>query len=414
MSKQIPEIRFKGFDEEWEQRKLGKVASLQNGYAFKSDFFIDEPSNYVVLTPGSVHVGGGFQHGKGRFYNINGEFPEKFIFKPGDIFLTMTDLTPTAQALGYPAVVPDDGLVYLHNQRLGKLTSFKVDKSFLLQLLRTDNYHNEIASTASGTTVRHSSSKKILSYVLSIPARQEQTKIGKFLSQLDQTISLHQRQLESTKKLKKSMLQKMFPKNDERVPEIRFPGFTDDWEQRKLGEVAEIIGGGTPSTSNEEYWNGEIDWYSPAEIGDQIYVSGSKKHISEVGLQKSSAKILPVGTVLFTSRAGIGNTAILAKEGATNQGFQSILPKEGVLNSYFVYSRTQELKRYGEVNGAGSTFVEVSGKQMAQMPIRIPRIEEQQQIGTFFQQLDATITLHQRQLDNLKNVKKSLLQKMFI
>ncbi|EGP5570220.1 restriction endonuclease subunit S [Enterococcus faecium] len=200
--------------------------------------------------------------------------------------------------------------------------------------------------------------------------------------------------------------------NDAR-PEIRFPGFTDDWEQRKLGEVADIIGGGTPNTNNPEYWNGDIDWYAPAEIGKQIYVKNSQKKISQLGLQKSSAKILPIGTVLFTSRAGIGNTAILAKEGTTNQGFQSIVPHENKLDSYFIFSRTHELKRYGEVTGAGSTFAEVSGKQMAKMPILIPYIDEQQKIGIFFKKLDDTITLHQRKLDLLKETKKGFLQKMF-
>ncbi|EGP5691059.1 restriction endonuclease subunit S [Enterococcus faecium] len=201
--------------------------------------------------------------------------------------------------------------------------------------------------------------------------------------------------------------------NNDAQPEIRFPGFTDDWEQRKLGEVADIIGGGTPNTNNPEYWNGDIDWYAPAEIGKQIYVKNSQKKISQLGLQKSSAKILPIGTVLFTSRAGIGNTAILAKEGTTNQGFQSIVPHENKLDSYFIFSRTHELKRYGEVTGAGSTFAEVSGKQMAKMPILIPYIDEQQKIGIFFKKLDDTITLHQRKLDLLKETKKGFLQKMF-
>ena len=168
------------------------------------------------------------------------------------------------------------------------------------------------------------------------------------------------------------------------------------WEQRKLEDVADIIGGGTPSTSIKEYWNGGIEWYAPAEIGDQIYLAGSTKRITELGLQNSSAKILPVGTVLFTSRAGIGNTAILAKTGTTNQGFQSIVPHKNELDSYFVFSRTHELKRYGETVGAGSTFVEVSGKQMARMPILIPQIAEQKKIGQLFAAIDNLITLHQR------------------
>ncbi|TRW71928.1 restriction endonuclease subunit S [Lactococcus lactis] len=198
-----------------------------------------------------------------------------------------------------------------------------------------------------------------------------------------------------------------------KAPELRFPGFTDDWEERKLGELSNIVGGGTPSTSNPEYWDGDIDWYAPAEIGEQSYVSKSKKTITELGLKKSSARILPVGTVLFTSRAGIGNTAILAKEATTNQGFQSIVPGQNKLDSYFIFSRTNELKRYGEVTGAGSTFVEVSGKQMSKMSIMVPELSEQQKIGSFFKQLDDTIALHQRKLDLLKEQKTGYLQKMF-
>ena len=174
------------------------------------------------------------------------------------------------------------------------------------------------------------------------------------------------------------------------------------WEQRKLGEVSEIIGGGTPSTSNPEYWDGDIDWYSPAEIGNQIYLSKSVRQISDLGLQKSSAKLLPEGSVLFTSRAGIGNTAILSKESCTNQGFQSIVPQKGVLDTYFIFSQTHSLKKYGETVGAGSTFVEVSGKQMERMDISLPIIQEQEKIGSYFKQIDTLLSLHQRQSNFIK------------
>lgn len=158
------------------------------------------------------------------------------------------------------------------------------------------------------------------------------------------------------------------------------------------------MGGGTPSTGNPSYWDGEIDWYAPAEIADQIYANSSQKKITDLGYENSSAKMLPPGTVLFTSRAGIGKTAILTQKGCTNQGFQSIVPHRGELDSYFVFSRTEELKRYGELVGAGSTFVEVSGKQMAAMELMMPStMREQQTIGGFFRHLDNLITLHQRQ-----------------
>ena len=198
-------------------------------------------------------------------------------------------------------------------------------------------------------------------------------------------------------------------------PKLRFKGFDDAWEQRKLGDLAEIVGGGTPSTSKDEYWDGEIDWYAPAEIANQIYVESSERKITSEGLNNSSAKMLPFGTVLFTSRAGIGKMAILRKEACTNQGFQSIVPHVNELDSYFIFSRSEELKRYGETVGAGSTFVEVSGKQMSAMPLMMPpTIDEQRKIGEYFSRLDNLITLHQRELDTLKKLKKGLLQNMFV
>ena len=183
-----------------------------------------------------------------------------------------------------------------------------------------------------------------------------------------------------------------------REPRCFLGSFDFSWEQRKLGDIADIVGGGTPSTGNQSYWDGDIDWYAPAEIADQIYANSSQKKITGLGYENSSAKMLPPGTVLFTSRAGIGKTAILTRKGCTNQGFQSIVPRRGELDSYFIFSRTGELKRYGELVGAGSTFVEVSGKQMAVMELMMPpTMREQQTIGGFFQQLDHLITLHQRE-----------------
>lgn len=218
------------------------------------------------------------------------------------------------------------------------------------------------------------------------PSKAEQTAIARYLDKLSDLITLHQRQhfLHSTPDISLSV-------------RLIHPFYTSSWEQRKLGDIADIVGGGTPSTGNQSYWDGDIDWYTPAEIADQIYANSSQKKITGLGYENSSAKMLPPGTVLFTSRAGIGKTAILTRKGCTNQGFQSIVPHRGELDSYFIFSRTGELKRYGELVGAGSTFVEVSGKQMAVMELMMPpTMREQQTIGGFFQQLDHLITLHQR------------------
>ena len=390
-----PEIRFPGFTEDWEERKLIDLVVRLNKSTNSSRLPKVEFEDIVA--------------GEGR---LNKDVSQKFDNRKGIEFLPNDIL--------YGKLRP-----YLKNWLKATFTGVaigdfwvfrakKSDSDFIYSLIQADRYQ-KAANDTSGTKMPRSDWKKVSDTVFYIPNDlKEQQKIGIFFKKLDDTIALQQRKLDLLKETKKGFLQKMFPKNGAKVPEIRFPGFTGDWEQRKLGDAADIVGGGTPSTANPEYWDGDIDWYAPAEIGEQIYVSKSQRTITELGQQKSSAKILPVGTVLFTSRAGIGNTAILAKEATTNQGFQSIVPHKDKLDSYFIFSRTNELKRYGEVTGAGSTFVEVSGKQMAKMPLLIPSIAEQRQIGSFFKQLDNTITLHQRKLDLLKETKKGFLQKMFV
>ncbi len=196
-------------------------------------------------------------------------------------------------------------------------------------------------------------------------------------------------------------------------PNIRFKGFDDDWEQRKVFDVAEVVGGGTPSTTNPEYWDGDINWYAPAEIGEKIYVDSSERKITKLGLEKSSAKILPAHkTVLFTSRAGIGNTAILRTPAATNQGFQSMVLHDDI-NPYFVFSMTDMIKGKAERVASGSTFAEISGKMLGNLEFMFPSKDEQDKIGCYFEFFDNLITLHQRKCDETKELKKFMLQKMF-
>ena len=234
---------------------------------------------------------------------------------------------------------------------------------------------------------------QLSSYKIHFPQNiDEEKQIGAYFRNLDHLITLHQCKCRFQDEMGASA-----------------------WEQRKLGDIADIVGGGTPSTSKEAYWDGEIDWYTPAEITNQIYLDSSERKITKEGFNNSSAKMLPIGTVVFTSRAGIGKMAILRKESCTNQGFQSIVPHEKELDSYFIFSRSKELKRYAETVGAGSTFVEVSGKQMAAMELMMPPIiEEQRQIGEYFEKVDHLITLHQRKCDELQNIKKFMLQNMFV
>lgn len=385
MSNKVPQIRFNGYSDAWVQRKLADVVSISAGGDVDKTKLIED-GGYPVLANALTNSGI-----VGYYDSYKVEAPAVTVTGRGDVGHAV------ARHVNFTPVV-----------RLLSLKSEVLDADFLANMLNQTNILVE------STGVPQLTAPQLGSYKILYPHLNEQTKIGKLLNAFDNLIAANQRKLDLLKKQKKGYLQKMFPKNGEKVPELRFAGFADDWEERKLGELSNIVGGGTPSTSNPEYWDGDIDWYAPAEIGEQSYVSKSKKTITELGLKKSSARILPVGTVLFTSRAGIGNTAILAKEATTNQGFQSIVPDQNKLDSYFIFSRTNELKRYGEVTGAGSTFVEVSGKQMSKMSIMVPELSEQQKIGSFFKQLDDTIALHQRKLDLLKEQKKGFLQEMFV
>lgn len=285
---------------------------------------------------------------------------------------------------------------------------------FLYHLLQTDNMQNQVFDKCSHGTQPNLSMRQLEKFDICVPSVIEQCKIKDIFNSIDNLITLHQRKLNKLISIKKAYLNEMFPAKGERKPRRRFKGFTDDWEQRKLEDIAEIIGGGTPSTSNMEYWDGNIDWYAPAEIDNQIYASGSVRKITEQGLKNSSAKILPANkTILFTSRAGIGKTAILSHPGATNQGFQSFVLKDG-FNPYFVYSMSNQIKEKAEAVASGSTFLEISGKMLGKLEIMVPDKTEQDEIGAFFNELDNLITLHQQKLTKLKNLKKAYLNEMFI
>ena len=343
----------------WEQRKLGDIASdMVAGGDIDKDLILAE-GQYPVIA--NALTGDGIVGYYDKEYRVNA--PAVTVTGRGDVGhakARLVNFTPVVRLLSVKS---------------------EHDVFFL------ENAINTLKIVIESTGVPQLTVPQLAKYEVAFPRQlDEEEHIGAFFKQLDHLITLHQRQSfsHSTPDISLSV-------------QLIHPFYTSSWEQRKLGDIADIVGGGTPSTGNQSYWDGDIDWYAPAEIADQIYANSSQKKITGLGYENSSAKMLPPGTVLFTSRAGIGKTAILTRKGCTNQGFQSIVPHRGELDSYFIFSRTEELKRYGELVGAGSTFVEVSGKQMAVMELMMPpTMREQQTIGGFFQQLDHLITLHQR------------------
>ncbi|HDA1686872.1 TPA: restriction endonuclease subunit S [Staphylococcus aureus] len=404
--KNVPELRFPGFEGEWEEKKLGDVATFaKDKLGAKKD--VSQNGVPIILY--------------GELYTKYGAIVSK-IFSKTDIPENKLKIAKKNDVLipssGETAIdIATASCIYLNKGvavggDINILTPQKQDDRFISLSINGIN-KNELSKYAQGKTVVHLYNNDIKNLKIVFPSEfEEQVRIGDFFSKLDRQIELEEQKLELLQQQKKGYMQKIFSQ------ELRFKDENGEeypeWEEKQLGEVAEIIGGGPPSTKNKLYWNGEINWFSPIEIGNKTYVYSSQKKITEEGLRKSSAKILPVGTILFTSRAGIGKTAILAKESTTNQGFQSIVPRKGVLDSYYVYTISNILKILAEKVSAGSTFSEISKKQMEQLNLNIPMIKEQKNISKFFSKFDNLIEIQERKLKLLKQQKQGLLQKMFI
>ncbi|GAA6240440.1 restriction endonuclease subunit S [Bifidobacterium longum] len=395
----VPAIRFAGFTDPWEQRKASEVFQIVDDRGHPTLPVLSATQNQGMI----------YRDDSGRYIGHD-----------------------ESNEIGYKRVLPGDFVVHLrsfqggfaHSQYEGitspAYTVFRAKEPtshsdrFWKHWFMSEHFIAGLSTVTYGIRDGRSISvDEFMNTFLAFPAVEEQAAISRLFDYLDDLITLHQRKYDKLVIFKKSMLEKMFPKDGESVPEIRFAGFTDPWEQRELVDIAEIVGGGTPDTNNSNYWDGDIDWYAPAELGNNIYAESSTRKITQAGFDSCSTKMLPADkTILFTSRAGIGNTAILRHSACTNQGFQSLVI--GDADVYFVYSMSERIKKWAEEKASGSTFLEISGRQLETMPVNLPSLVEQQAIGSFFSHLDDLITLHQRKLELLQNIKKSLLDKMFV
>lgn len=399
-----PDLRFPEFNDKWQMMNLSNIVTTIKG----NDNQIDLP----ILTISAKY---GWLTQKERFSQvIAGNSLKRYTkVSRGDLSYNKGNSKIAKYGIVYKmnydeALVPN---VYKSFRPHKGINSSFIEKYFHTKKLDRQ-LRKYISSTARMDGLLNISDNDFYKVNIYIPNSFEQEKIGDFFSKLDRQIELEEKKLELFEQQKKGYIQKIFSQ------ELRFKDENGNnypnWEMKKLGNIANIVGGGTPSTKKSEYWDGDINWFSPVEIGDKEFVSTSQRRITEKGLEKSSAKMLPIGTVLFTSRAGIGKTAILSKEATTNQGFQSIVPKENDLDSYFLYSMTSILKRNAEKVGAGSTFSEVSRKQMEQIKLLIPILKEQKQIARLFQIINRKINKQIHKIELLKQRKKGLLQKMFV
>lgn len=407
----VPQVRFKGDSRPWEKKTLGELFPITSAARVHKH----EWTKTGVPFFRSSDVVSAF-NGK---ENAKAYIPDELYLelsakvgriKKGDILVT------GGGSIGVPYLVQTDDPLYFKD---ADLLWFKIrdtlDSNFLYTFFSSKPFELYVKSISHIGTIAHYTVEQAKSTPLLIPSNSiEQAQIGTYFKELDRMIELHQRKHNKLVTLKQAMLQKMFPQDGAATPEIRFKEFSGDWQEKKLGEICEIVGGGTPSTSVPKYWGGSIDWYSPTEIGSEVYANGSAKKITPLGLEKCSAKILPAKkTVLFTSRAGIGDMAILKRSGCTNQGFQSLVLCDNI-DAYFIYSMGYLLKNYALKHASGSTFLEISNKQLKQMQIFLPKGEEQQKIGSYFRNLDNLIAKHATQLKKLKQLKSACLEKMFV
>ena len=386
----VPQIRFTGFTDPWEQRKLSELVEIERGGSPRpiERYITDDPCGLNWVKIGDAPELGRYITQTTEKIKPEGLAKTRQVY-PGDLVLS------NSMSFGRPYIMAIKGCIH-DGWLLIRDAQKHFDPIFLCHMLGAPQMLNQYRMFAAGSTVNNLNKELVGKAIVSLPSKDEQREIGIVLDRLDSLITLHQRKYDKLCVLKKSMLDKMFPKGGSLYPEIRFAGFTDPWEQRKLGDVATIVGGGTPSTNNDAYWDGDIDWYSPAELGEQVYADRSARRITQAGYDSCSATLLPAGkTILFTSRAGIGNTAILRRSACTNQGFQSLVVNDDT-DVYFVYSMTDRIKNFAEQKASGSTFLEISGKGLAAGEFAFPSKDEQTAIGSMFKQLDHLITLHQR------------------
>ena len=389
----LPEIRFPEFTDEWEQRKLGDESDVRDG-THDSPKYYDK--GYPLVTSKNLKD---FGLDLSNVSFISDEDFEVINKRSkvdiGDILFGMIG------TIGNPVLV-DRADFAIKNVALIKEQK-KILNSFLIQILKSPVFDKYIKNENAGGTQKFLSLSKVRDFNFLCPNIDEQNCISAFFKKLDDTIALHQRKLDLLKETKKGFLQKMFPKNGAKVPEIRFPGFTEDWEQRKLGEIVQITMGQSPNSEN--YTENPED-YILVQGNADMKNNRVVPRVWTTQITKQAEK----GDLILSVRAPVGDIGKTDYDVVLGRGVAAIKGND------FIFQQLGKMKESGYWNrfSTGSTFESINSNDIREALITIPTGEEQQKIGNFFKQLDDTIALHQRKLDLLKETKKGFLQKMFV
>ena len=390
-NKTKPDIRFKGFTDDWEQRKLGDVTQIIMGQSPDGSTYSETPKDYI-LVQGNSDIKDGWV--EPRLWTTQ-------MTKKADVGDLIMSVRAPAGSMGKTA----------YNVVIGRGVAAIKGNEFIFQSLIKKDIEGFWKKITTGSTFESLNSNDIKNSNLLVPVNEEQIKIGQYFSQLDNLITLHQRECNQLKELKKTMLKKMFPRDGSNIPEVRFAGFTDDWEQRKLGEIVGIYDG---VHQTPKYQDSGIMFLSV----ENISTLQSTKYISEEDF-KRDYKVYPQENDILMTRIGdVGTTNVVTDNTLKAYYVSLALLKYKNTNPYFLSNAMQSnYVQKGLANRTLKTAVpmKINKDEIGKVDVILTAaVEEQSKIGSYFKNLDNLITLHQRELEILKNLKKTCLKRMFI
>jgi len=405
-----PAIRFAGFTDAWEQRKLGELVQFSKGTGYsKSDL---RDSGTPIILYGRLYT---------KYETVILEVDTFADKKPASVFSRGGEVVvpasgETAEDISVASVVAKSG--FLLGGDLNIITPPEsLDSAFLAISISSGKPHNDMAKMAQGKSVVHLHNSDLEKIELLYPSYPEQAQISTFFRNLDNLITLHQRKYDKLQNVKKSMLEKMFPKNGSDVPEIRFAGFTDAWEQRKLSEICGTFEYGLNAAATT--YDGKNKYIRITDIDDSSHIFKTDDLTSpDADLDKADNYRLSDGDILFArTGASVGKTYIYkAPDGLVYYaGFLIRAKVKSEYDTEFIFQNTltSEYDKYIRITSQRSGQPGVNAQEYGEYQLFAPLKDEQQQIGAYLRCLDNLITLHQRELEKLKNLKKACLEKMF-
>ena len=402
-----PAIRFKGFSDAWEQRKFSDITFLageknRDNHPLESYSITNEHG--FVPQDEKFENGGTMREADKRMYYIVS--PNSFAYNPARI---------NVGSIGYQNV--GKNVIVSSLYEVFK-TSEDVDDRLLWHWFKSPDFQKLIMQLQEGGVRLYFYYDKLCMGEVSLPSLEEQRKIGKLFDTLDNLITLHQRKFEKLTNVKKSMLEKMFPQNGSSYPEIRFKGFTDPWEQRKLGDIGETYTGLSGKTK-ADFGHGQARFVTYMNVFSNPISNPEMTEPTEIDPKQNEVE---VGDVFFTTSSEtpeeVGmSSVLLEKRGKTylNSFCFGFRPSEKIDSYYLAYMLRSESAREKIILLAqGISRYNISKNKVMEIAVSLPSLDEQKLIGQYFRQLDNLITLHQRELEKLQNIKKSMLEKMFV